>query len=1036
MNKTSIRARRGSALLIVLGMISFMVISAVAFSAYMRYSRLPSSYLRRSSSSRHLAHAAMAEAIDRLDVAIGDNPHPGFGERSSRYPRAAGYVDKRNYWRDRCFIGTNQLVEAEDTASTLTLEALAYIPPSLLSEARYYSRHAESARWTDLGYDSGRYAFFALDVSDCLNINRVPANWARNSSDLGKLSLACAFEDTTHSSYTVKPSAWDTFMDAYVDFDKIMDGKGANKSATKMPLVSLADLNLAAYAKAGPLAQYVSPFCNYLMSGANIDDPESLPGQEILRSLNILTDSYYPPMAVTGGDEADIYNPEHQPFTRVDEGETQPPNREVLSRIRTDGIGGILSRELPSLDLINLYDYLDENDIPTSLALPTTERVPMLCGLQSALKLRLEPTAEKTDSTDRTQVDDGKTFEEVTTCKLKVQGVGALTGLWMFPFRRDHDIPSTGYPVEMAVRICFATEAPGLRTRSESRYVLQQDGDFKANGAGNSTLMPKVQTTTLSFSNVDQPESAFQQKDLTIDLAPCTSWLNGQSLLTVRRTIKVHVDPETNARTYEEVERTAEINPDFRPVSANGADVDNTLTVDMVKNGQGLTVRPYMSITARVKCPDGETVDLVPAAPADDNKYNSINTDPIGNIGGGSSSHPVIVFAGDKDLNWGVEVSDTAATFLGGQPIDVIIQPSTGGGYLMCPDPRWNFAPENFLLKTGGSLDQSAFLNELNSSFLGKQGRDGDIFMFVSNQGYLQSISELAFLPRTARTFGGGNDTGECAFTFDRTGFETDVTKLPHYNLMWRTYRLWAQDGEPSDGLYDLGVFDGGRGPRVNPYTSSQQVILSALANTPYSWWAASTNYNAVGKSGVPDDDAEAFNKKYAFSAMNSKAKFDWEDLKLVAESLQSAMRADVDGDWVSGWENLDWGGGKNNNNIDLAGVQFNGSTVDFYDVDRKFLYGYWRDCFAAKQQLFLVFVRAEPLMMGGGVAGRTPPQLGARAMALVWRNPAPGSAGNVVGGLAAKSARFATKGSQSSASNNQDNVPHRTRVLFYRQFE
>ena len=52
MNKTSIRARRGSALLIVLGMISFMVISAVAFSAYMRYSRLPSSFLRRSSSSR------------------------------------------------------------------------------------------------------------------------------------------------------------------------------------------------------------------------------------------------------------------------------------------------------------------------------------------------------------------------------------------------------------------------------------------------------------------------------------------------------------------------------------------------------------------------------------------------------------------------------------------------------------------------------------------------------------------------------------------------------------------------------------------------------------------------------------------------------------------------------------------------------------------------------------------------------------------------------------------------------------------------
>ena len=61
-------ARRGSALLIVLGMIAFMVISAVAFSAYMRSSRLPSSYLRRSSASRLLVKAALAEAIEDVPL--------------------------------------------------------------------------------------------------------------------------------------------------------------------------------------------------------------------------------------------------------------------------------------------------------------------------------------------------------------------------------------------------------------------------------------------------------------------------------------------------------------------------------------------------------------------------------------------------------------------------------------------------------------------------------------------------------------------------------------------------------------------------------------------------------------------------------------------------------------------------------------------------------------------------------------------------------------------------------------------------------
>ena len=83
-------------------------------------------------------------------------------------------------------------------------------------------------------------------------------------------------------------------------------------------------------------------------------------------------------------------------------------------------------------------------------------------------------------------------------------------------------------------------------------------------------------------------------------------------------------------------------------------------------------------------------------------------------------------------------------------------------------------------------------------------------------------------------------------------------------------------------------------------------------------------------------------------------------------------------------------------------------------DVDRKMLYGFWRDSLAPKQQLFLVFVRAEPMMMGGGAIGQTPPQLGARAVALVWRdpNPTPTDVGN------------------------QQPRPHRTRVLFYRQFD
>ena len=76
----SASSRKGSALLIVLGMLSFLIISAVGFAVYMRSARLPSSYLRRTNSSRMLVKAALARAISELDQAVNDNPHPNVGD--------------------------------------------------------------------------------------------------------------------------------------------------------------------------------------------------------------------------------------------------------------------------------------------------------------------------------------------------------------------------------------------------------------------------------------------------------------------------------------------------------------------------------------------------------------------------------------------------------------------------------------------------------------------------------------------------------------------------------------------------------------------------------------------------------------------------------------------------------------------------------------------------------------------------------------------------------------------------------------------
>jgi len=99
----------------------------------------------------------------------------------------------------------------------------------------------------------------------------------------------------------------------------------------------------------------------------------------------------------------------------------------------------------------------------------------------------------------------------------------------------------------------------------------------------------------------------------------------------------------------------------------------------------------------------------------------------------------------------------------------------------------------------------------------------------------------------------------------------------------------------------------------------------------------------------------------------------------------------------------------------------------DLYDIDRMFLHSYWRDCFANRQQLFLIFVRAESTALGGTGEG-TPAQQGGRAVALVWRDPvAPVSRdGDVI----------AESDSQGASAYRKERHPHKMRVLFYRQFD
>ncbi|MBQ4199929.1 MAG: hypothetical protein II649_08595, partial [Kiritimatiellae bacterium] len=85
------------------------------------------------------------------------------------------------------------------------------------------------------------------------------------------------------------------------------------------------------------------------------------------------------------------------------------------------------------------------------------------------------------------------------------------------------------------------------------------------------------------------------------------------------------------------------------------------------------------------------------------------------------------------------------------------------------------------------------------------------------------------------------------------------------------------------------------------------------------------------------------------------------------------------------------------------------------------------RDCFANRQQLFLIFVRAESTALGGTGEG-TPAQQGGRAVALVWRDPLPVVEDNRQLGPATYE--------DDGTSYRNDRHPHKMRILFYRQFD
>ncbi len=1045
--------RRGSALLIVLGVLAFLVVSAVAFSAFMRRARLPSSYLRRSVAARELAKGALARAIDEIDRAIADDVHPGVGVRSS------------NKWRNRVFFGRDAEEDISQTAPTLTFEGLAYIPPPLVNEARYWSRKTPTAVWSSFGYDTGRYAYCALDVSDYFDVNRLVADYPRSSAANRRITAAHLFEPTGHRSAPSGADAWDTFMERFRDIDE--DSLEITfDSNSKMPLVSVADFNLALGDK-GSIGKMKSPFAEYIKTGTGSFYPAEGTAQlDMYSSMTFVTDGWFPKSKKTlsgNGNNAietyDLADGRYQPYKMTD---LQNGGPLVLSRttalyktqVAPSQEAKTWYDRLSGLGMTALADYLDADRVPISLAVPTTERVPMICGVELRLaqspsfgveRIDMAPTGWDGGSLppDNSQVTERK-IEQVVRWIVKPDGFaqafqgGRIHTIVAYPFLHNDAADNPSWTLDGKFALFFTSEtAVPFRTRNiDDTEVLHLASTTLPDSGINletGVMTVKLEGGRPNFpAKISDEESAIWEGDLDLraGVRLATDLANpGNELLKVTYQwtqtrqqnpqggftdwtptfATVKADPAAAGATLKAHTALPALNADTRVRDADFA--DNALTEKLSANpGWSKRVHLNAAVWLRIKDSDGKVVDMVPASIRDDAFQNSRNDPTVRLLASGSAAleisyWPLLKFGTGVAFDFGIagmESLENAAT-------DMSISPAA----VMVPDPRHNHMPENWYAESAGNITKSKWLE---TNLAGGNDRDGDIFMATSDAGYLQSVYELAFLPRftnleTVGNYGNSGNYNIPQNNWNNNEYASGAGDTLNANFMWRTY---DPIGDNETAFENLPFTSEGTGMKVNPYSDSTNVLMAAFANTPVDWRRASTNH-MEGVTDYATMSVADFNKKYAWNEYSEGGKFAWEDLQKVAGHFMWRMRNAGNSSWQTVWNDIDWYGLCSDGKVFASGggqdMEMSGTTDEIWDVDRKFFYGYWRDCFAAKQQLFLIFVRAEPLMLGGGTADQMPPQLGARAVALVWRDPATPSG--------------ATSG-----------YPHRTRLLFYRPLD
>ncbi|MFA7173017.1 MAG: hypothetical protein WC340_06310 [Kiritimatiellia bacterium] len=400
-NSLQDRARRGSALLIVLGFLSFMMISAVAFAIYMRIERQASSNYRHAASARHILNSALYRAMDEVDSELRVTNIVNRGSTPRKFPNWPGRV------RTSAVVNS---ADNEANARVLTLGALGYIPGILVNDVRYYAvpptgpgvKGYLGAKWRPLSmplltmeglnaYEEaviGRYAYLCINVSDMLNVNYCKAQ-VRDGAE-NRVSIGHLFDEGKRDAFDERVKndiSYTTLQDFYACMFHMNDS-------------SIFD----------------SPWYDYLNTGR---DEFYDAAKHILIADGVAMAE--PPKA----DGFNVLDPAVPPLNIAQKNATLAPGFVKALNKAFANTSGTMQNNYVN-DVLNnaLADYLDEDSIPKKLDIPTVEMTPMISAISVFPALLFEIKLVDTGKTrpppdnskiimstlDLTEIDSMKTF--------------------------------------------------------------------------------------------------------------------------------------------------------------------------------------------------------------------------------------------------------------------------------------------------------------------------------------------------------------------------------------------------------------------------------------------------------------------------------------------------------------------------------------------------------------------------------------------------------------------------------------------------